>query len=353
MSFFPSIYEAQKSIEVCKETEKYFEIEKEISDRILNASLCYYSLLDAIPTTMENIWSGHSFPFRESSDELQVSFTLCKFGLYKQAMCSLRSALELGLLSVYYNINNEGHKTVKKWLRSADTNEANTPRFNDVWKIIAEHPNIQEFQNKIDLKKRILELGYLHNYVHTKGHKFSNSIGLLKTNSQTFEKRGIEKWVIAFEEIVIVIITLHMLKYPTTIADFDYEKKFGIDIPAFPHIRTGGLDRVKEFLPEDYFNLIKEISEKDDEVIQFKAWINEHPDITEEQVEAQLVEQAKRHIENGGYLNHQNNELVLYRATSIDDLPEQVKQKLQAMEHWAHETGNYEPKFIISEKRGK
>lgn len=352
MIFFPSIYEPQRSIEVCAETENYLELEKQIAQRIYSASVCYYALLDAIPTTEENIWSGHSFPFRESSDELQISFTLCKFGLYKQAMCSLRSALELGLLSVYYNINDEGHRTVKKWLRSADTNDANTPRFNEIWKIIIAHPNVQKFQNKIDIKSRILQLGYLHNYVHTKGIKYSNGIGLYKSNFQTFEENGIELWLKAFEDIVTVIVTLHMLKYPTTMANLDYEKKFGINVPAFPHIRTGELDSVKKFLPDNYFALIKEISEQDEDVALFKAWINEHPDITEDQIKEQIMRSAKTDIENGGFLHHVKNQLTLYQSSSIEDLPENVREMINILEIWAHKSGNYEPKFTIS-KQGR
>jgi hypothetical protein len=347
MKYFPFIYEPDHSIDVYKSTDEYFEKNKDIVERIFTISMVYQAIRDAIPTTMENFWSGHFFPYMESWDELQVSFTLCQFGLYKQAMSSLRSGLELGLLSVYYNINDEGHKTVQKWVNSRDTSDADTPKFSEVWKILIGHPNIQKFQNKIDLKKRIQELGYLHNYVHTKGKKYSNDIGLLKSNFQTFEEEGLMKWLVAFQEIVTLVTTLHMLKYPTTMADLNYEQKFGIDVPGFPHIRTGGLDRIETFLPKEYFSLIKEIATEDSEAIQFKEWIEGLPDITNNQVEEQLINLDKMDIRGGGFQNYTKNQLTMYAATSVEGLPNDVKLRMDKLEIWARENGEYEPKFNI------
>jgi len=97
------------------------------------------------------------------------------------------------LLSVYYNINDEGHETVQNWLNSKDNREADTPRMKSIWNILIQNPNIKEFQEKLDLKEKLLNLGYLHNYVHTKGFKHSNRFGLSKSNSQTFEKKGLNE----------------------------------------------------------------------------------------------------------------------------------------------------------------
>jgi len=73
--------------------------------------------------------------------------------LYKQAFSTLRSGLELGLLSVYYNINDDGHETVKEWFYSLDGPGSNTPRAEKIWKILLSNPNIEEYNNKFDLKK--------------------------------------------------------------------------------------------------------------------------------------------------------------------------------------------------------
>ena len=214
MQIPPFIYEPNKSIEVLNETQEFLENHPDINEKIQELSWIYHSLHNVIPTTSESFWSGHNFPYSESWEEIQISFNLVCFGLYKQAMVSLRGALELGLLSVYYNINDDGHIVVKKWLSSAETKEANTPYFKDVWKILAKNENIEKFQQKLDIKQRLLNLGYLHNYVHTKGHIYSNKLGKFKSNFQTFEKDFILKWLSALEEIIILVMTLHLLKYP-------------------------------------------------------------------------------------------------------------------------------------------
>jgi len=77
-------------------------------------SLTFY----VVPETTEEILSGHTFPWFESFHDLQISFTLAAFGLYKQAHGALRSALDLGLLLVYWNMNDDGHGAFKQWLRS-------------------------------------------------------------------------------------------------------------------------------------------------------------------------------------------------------------------------------------------
>jgi len=193
MKFSPYIYEPDKSIEVYKESEKYFETNPEIKKRIEELGWIYHTVGMIVPQNFENLWSGHYFPFIDSWEELQVSFTQICFGLYKQAFVSLRSGLELGMLSVYFNINDDGHNAVKEWLQAKDKKEADTPFAKTIWKILLQNDNIKKFNEKHDIETVHKNLGYLHNYVHTKGAKHSNRMGLLKSNSQTFEAELISK----------------------------------------------------------------------------------------------------------------------------------------------------------------
>jgi hypothetical protein len=345
MKLHPFIYEPDKSIEVYNKTKEYLEGNPEIAEKIQNLSWVYHSIYNIIPTTMESFWSGHNFPYDESWDELQISFNLISFGLYKQAMVSLRSALELGLLSVYYNINNEGHIAVKKWLSSKDVKEADTPRITDVWKIISKNENIQKFQEKQNIKERLLKLGFLHNYVHTKGHVFSNKLGRLKSNFQTFEADYINKWLETYEEIILIVMTLHILKYPASMIRYDYSNKFGINIPSFSHLQEHEIDKFKKYLSKDYFELLKEISLNDDETKNFLEWVTSHPDMTEEDVENQIIEMDKRSIEGQGINEFKKQQLILYRSESEDDLPEKVKTRIEKLEKWARKNNFIEAKW--------
>lgn len=183
-------YDPSKSVEVLEKSEKYLDDNPQLKEKVINLGWCYQSIGKSIPHTTENFWSGHFFPFAESSEELQISFNLAMLGLYKQAFMSLRSGLEVGMLSVYYNINDEGHKVVKDWLHSKDSRAASTPRTEKIWKILKTNNNIDNFDRKLNLKERYENLSYLHNYVHTKGYKYSNSLG--KNQIKLANVRGID-----------------------------------------------------------------------------------------------------------------------------------------------------------------
>jgi len=341
----PFIYEPDKSIQVYKRTIEYLEKHADVKEKIQELSWVYQSLHHVIPTTTSSFWSGHNFPFTESWDELQISFNLICFGLYKQAMSSLRSALELGLLSVYYNINNDGHIAVKKWLSSADTKEADTPKIQDVWKILIKHENIEKFQKEFDINKRLLDLNFLHNYVHTKGYIYSNKLGKKKSNFQTFEEDFVFLWLSKFEEIIIIVMTLHLLKYPTALIKYDYSIKFGIDIPSFSHLQIDEIDSLKKYLPKDYYELLEKISINDPETRDFFEWIKTYPDMSEEDVENQIVEMDKDDIERQGIIDYKKQQLIIYGVDDFDGFPNKVKNRITKLEKWAIKKGFIESKW--------
>jgi len=82
MKFWPYIYEPDKSIEVYRQTEKYFEDNHAIKKRVEELGWIYHTVGMIIPQNLENFWSGHYFPFIDSWEELQVSFNQICFGLY-------------------------------------------------------------------------------------------------------------------------------------------------------------------------------------------------------------------------------------------------------------------------------
>lgn len=333
----PITFDPEKSYEVYKLTQRYLEDNPAIYEEIYELLWTYHALTDIIPQTTTNLWSGHYFPMLESWEEIQISYNLVCFGLYKQAMGSLRSGLELGLLSVYYNINDEGHKTVQKWLSSHDSKEANTPRAQEVWKIISANENIAEFQKSFDLRQRFFDLGYLHNYVHTKGNKYSNNLGQMKSNFQTFETKGLKLWSEALQEVLVLIATLHILKYPMSLVEYDYSKKFGIHIPSFPHLQQLPRERLKKMFQHNYFEKLELISRNDNETKSFIDWIESHPDLTEEDIEKQIVDADKSMIENQGIEDYKRQQLLLYQSESIEDLPDKIKNRVLMLEEWATE----------------
>lgn len=346
MKFWPYIYEPDRSIEVYGCTEKYFQDNSEIKKRIEQLGWIYHDIGEIIPQTQNNLWSGHYFPIMESWSELQVSFNLVCLGFYKQAFVSLRSGLELGLLSVYYNINDDGHNIVKEWLQSIDCKAANTPQNNEIWRSLLKNDNIREFSEKFNLKEVHQNLGYLHNFVHTKGEKYSNSVGLFKSNFQTFEPSLISQWLKAFEDIICLVATLHMLKYPISVIKYDYSLKYGIDIPNFGNLEEASIDRIASILPEGYFNEIDRISKKDYDTDKFLVHLESLSDLSEEEIEQQIISLEKMIIEHGvGFKLWLKQQEGYYKELGGDDSSELMKERILILRKWAEEEGFMDPKI--------
>lgn len=336
MKFSPYIYEPDKSIEVYKETEKYFETNPEIKKRIEELGWIYHTVGMIIPQNFENFWSGHYFPFIDSWEELQVSFTQICFGLYKQAFVSLRSGLELGMLSVYFNINDDGHNAVKEWLQAKEKKEADTPFAKTIWKILLQNDNIRKFNEKHDIETVHKNLGYLHNYVHTKGAKHSNRMGLLKSNSQTFEAKLISKWLESYADIISLVSTLHLLKYPISVVRFDYSKKFGIDIPSFGGLEEYNIDKIASILPDNYLEDIEHIAKEDPTTQETIQEISAFPDMTVAQVEEQIINLEKMSIENGeGFTKWLENQERWLKSFGQNEFDEKMKNRIELLRIWA------------------
>ncbi|MBY5959579.1 hypothetical protein KUV50_15610 [Membranicola marinus] len=341
MKFSPYIYEPNKSIDVYKESEKFFEANPKIKQRIEELGWVYHTVGMIIPQNSENLWSGHYLPFKDSWEELHVSFTQVCFGLYKQAFVSLRSGLELGMLSVYFNINDDGHNAVKTWLDS----KADTPRTKNIWKILRQNNNIKKFDEKHNLKQVHKDLGYLHNYVHTKGAKHSNRMGLLKNNFQTFEEKLISKWLKSYAEIISLVSTLHLLKYPISVIRFDYSKKFGIDIPGFGGLEEYNIDKIASILPDKYLEDIELLANEDPSTQETIKEISSFPDMTDEQVEEQIINLEKMLIEDGeGFTKWLENQERFLKSPGQSEFDEKMNKRIELLRQWATENDFLESK---------
>jgi hypothetical protein len=332
---FPISYDCEKSIEVYNLSKKFIE-DGEFKDKLDDLFWMYYSIGDLIPHKIESFWSGHFFPWTESWEELQISYNLCLFGFYKQAMVALRSALELGLLSIYWNLNDDGHKIIREWLKS----EKNTPYNDEIWKKLEKHKNFKLFQQKIDVKNRILNLGILHNYVHSKGRKYSNSIGLPKSNFQTFEVKGFSDWFGAFEEVVKVLSILHLIKYPLGVIKLDYHQKFGIDTPMFGGLQESQIERIRKLVSKEEFEQIEFIAQNDETVKEILKWISKLPNMSEDEREQQIIDFDKETIYREGLESWLKNEEFIVRISKND---EKYQKRIRYLMNWAKKNSFEKP----------
>ena len=349
MIFPPFIYEPQQSIDVLKHTEEYLNSSPEMKNKIEKLSWIYHSIGRSIPQTTENFWSGHYFPYSESWDELQISFNLACFGFYKQAFMSLRSALEVGTLSIYFNINDEGHRTVKDWLSSADSPDGITPRSNKIWKILNSNKNIKIYNDQFGLREEYESFGYLHNYIHTKGYKFSNRFGIAKSNMQTFEENIFCQWVESFEKIIDFLVQLHILKYPISILEYNWFSKVGIDNP-YPVLEISDIRQIKELLPNSKIKALIQIAEQDESTQGLFNMILNLPDLTEEDIDLQLKKHHQFSIEHGeGFIEWEKNQKINLERYSKEERRKFISL-IEELRVWANENGYMESKLDRTNK---
>ena len=290
----PLTYNFDRSIEAYKQSEKFIE-KNGFKDKLSNLILVYQDIRQQFPHTHSSLGSGHYFPWMECHAEIQISCNLCFFGFYKQAMVSLRSGLEVGLLTIYWNLDDKAHVIIKNWLNSKE----DTPFSQKIWEKFKGHKNFQLLQKKYDIKKEFETLNnILSNYVHSKGVKHCNSIGI-SAGCQKFEEVGFVIWYKCLEWITKVIAILYLTKYPIGVINYDYNKKFGNDQPMF-----GGLELsntvIRDLIGEDVFSILQEIAKVDENTKKIMEYISILPDMTEKDVENQVIRLAKLEIEGAG-----------------------------------------------------
>ncbi|MBX0332318.1 hypothetical protein K3G39_03630 [Pontibacter sp. HSC-14F20] len=99
-----------------------------------------------------------------------------------------------------------------------------------------------------------------------------------------------------------------------------------------------------QYLPDGYLKVLDEISLNDTETKSFLEWVNNHPDLSEEDIENQIIEMDKFQIEGQGFENFKRQRLTIYHAQTIEHLPEKVKLRLEKLQSWATEKGLIENK---------
>lgn len=247
-------------------------------------------------------------------------------------------------MSVYYNLNDDGHNVIKAWLRAEASWEANTPTSKRIWKILLSNENIKHFDEKHGLQQLFEELGFLSNFVHAKGHQYSNFVGKRKSNYQTFEADVFIKWLKTYEKVVSLVITLHMLKYPISTIRYDWDRKVGFDNP-FPVCDSYIVDNFEGVIGVEFFQDIAQIAKKDNVTQDLIAHVLGMPDLTKNERKEKVIEFDKLMIEIGnGFELWKENELNLYASTSKETRTELI-DKINKLESWAKSNGYYDPKF--------
>jgi hypothetical protein len=321
-------------LKVLEETNQYFREHEDIAKEINDHIWIMHDLLDLIPETVEKFFSGHTFPLMESQYEIEASIAFCMQGFYKHSMIALRNALELGLMSVYWDVDDKSEVDIQSWLKSVE----NTPFRKNISKRLLQHKHIFTFNEQVHLIDYIDKVyGLLSDFGHTKGAKFS-SRGLGRSNVNTFYDKSLHLWLRLFKQVIQIIAVVHICKYPIGFQFTPLDDKFGLNGPAGGFLNPHQSNRIKQNLNEDWNKVLQKISDSDDEAVGASEWVNQKPDITQEEFDKQAEDFDKETIRAyvGGFKGWLKNEKHTHKY--LKDKPDQYKKQityLKKMRIWA------------------
>lgn len=268
--------------------------------------------------SVSDFFSGENFSMVECFEELEASYHLIKYGFYKQSMISLRTSLEIGLLSIYWSILGKESVEFKQWLSSKFDTPYKSEKF---WKKIKSNENIKLFDEEFSLIEEIRNFG-LSDFVHTKGIWYSN-FGEFQRKLKGQDKfENYQEWLTNFKDIIRILEVLHLLRFPTLNIRFSTDhllSKFGTfdSIPQFGSGFGNEMENLSSFIPKNQLIFINDLANSNEEVIEIKKWINELPELTKEEIEKKIIYNQKRNIESCGFESWNSNpEIYDSRITS-------------------------------------
>ena len=304
----------------------------------LDASIrTYRHMMDLIPETLGKLFSGHIFPYNESYIELETSIHLAMNCFYKSAMMSLRNCLELGLLYLYYDRNDDSERIIKSWLSSAES----TPFKRKIVEGLVKIPLIRELNASVSILDRVDRLyGKLCNYLHTAGYKYSANF-LNNSNVTRFKEQSLHEFIDALSACVSLLATLFLCKYPVGLHYTPVDDKFGLNGPVGTFLNPYQVAQIREVIEPEVLAVLEPLCLADANATEMANWVNEHPDITEDELREQADKMDKDQIRQWGYVTWYKN-IGSTDSTSIPELKEFFAEKHARLEQWARENGCYE-----------
>ena len=151
-------------------------------------------------------------------------------------------------------------------------------------------------------------------------------------------------WVRSLQEVIRLVMILHILKYPVAYQYTPIEEKFGLNGPAGGFLNPQQVERVKAIFDEETNVLLQNISDADPEAIEIAQWVQSFPDITEEEFEQQSIDHDKRTIRHyvGGFpkwLEYQKQILDMYDRQNLPEAKARQEKHIAILMRWAIEEG--------------
>lgn len=269
------------------ESLRYLLDKPELLKQIATHLGAYNQIGSVIPQTIENFGSGHYFPHTESYYEIEASYEFALQGFYRYSLIALRLVLELGLLGVYFSVDDNDLIEIRPWI----TSKEQTPRRKEIFKKLLKLPNFQIFDKKFQLQNRVLDtFDKLDGYTHTRGYKFSSSKLLNHANFNRFESQSLQRYCDLMFSVTKDLIVVLLLKHPLGMQRLPLDEKFGMDGPVGGFLQDHEVEFITSIIQPNERDLLQELSDNDVNVQKTVEFINNLPDLTDEQWKKQSQE---------------------------------------------------------------
>ncbi|MDB5161075.1 MAG: hypothetical protein JWO96_455 [Candidatus Saccharibacteria bacterium] len=332
-AFLPLIHSRVSIDQTYTDSLAYFKENPKLKEQVWDIYWSLHYLWDVVPQTVETMFSPHTFPAMEANNEFDASVALLLEGFYRQSIVSLRSVLELSLLSVFYNQDDNGHDNIQAWAHGAE----NTPFMKTIKKELGLLPYFSEFDTKFTFFDGLDEIyGILNDFTHIKGHRHSARGLARRSNTNNFDKSAFARWLYLAKRVVKVAVIIHGLRFPLMLKVLPLEDKFGFDIPSGFFLSESQIDQVKKSLTKEEIAFIEEKAEHDDYTIAVTNDILSRPDMTKAELRKQSLDFNKSMISHSptGFKGWYESHSGFYKDSS-QEVRDSFEKEAAVLKRWA------------------
>ena len=274
-------------IEECYNASSSFFDENAVARRrVANHLWGFHEIMNLVPQTTSSFGSGHYFPIAEAYFQLECSYQLMLEGFYRQSLLSLRTVLELGLLQIFFAIDDQEEIAIQPWLSSAER----TPMRRRLLDELRRLTFLQEFDEHFGFIDRIRDtFDQLDAYVHTRGRTHSG-YWLSGPGCIRFTERSLLLCIDTFCSVISTIMTTLLLKYPIGMQALPLDEKFGFFGPMGGFLQEHQVELIRGLLYPEEASFIQRHSDKDEMIQRIVRHFENLPDLSPEKWKRQSDE---------------------------------------------------------------
>ncbi len=251
--------------------------------------------LDGFPSCIQILSRIGFLSSNETQFALQDAISYLIIGSYRSAYDHLKRALEMMVLTVYFGsdeLSPEEEEKARLWLSS----QHNTPYFIECLKKICKFERFKQFDDKFQWQIKLTSLyREVCNFTHIRGMdkgylELGHTGGYGAIRMPSFSTKAINTFCDTYLPIVQEICTMLALHNPILLIALPLEK-FGYNPPISGFFEGEQPEMLKILIPQDYCDFFHDLLKNDPGILSQQEWFNSLPDMTEEQLEEQALEE--------------------------------------------------------------